>query len=333
MSWLVTGGAGYIGAHVVRALAAAGEPVVVLDDLTTGRRERVPAGVPLVVGSVLDSTLLRQVMADHHVSGVVHLAGKKAVAESIERPLHYYRENVVGFESLLQAMNERCVGSLVFSSSAAVYGLPDSALVSEDAPTEPMNPYGATKLVCERMLRDVGEATGLNWVALRYFNVAGAADPDLIDVGVSNLIPMTFQAIKTGRRPRIFGDDYPTADGTCIRDYIHVVDLAEAHLAAVRAMGAGRHQAVYNVGRGVGASVRQVLSMVAEVTGVVCDGEVVGRRAGDPASVVADPQRIAQSLGWRARHGLRDMIASAWCGWPAGQEHRLDLRDVALPAS
>jgi UDP-glucose 4-epimerase len=315
MTWLITGGAGYIGAHVVRTLTAAGLPVAVLDDLSTGLRDRVPSGVPLTVGSVLDDDVIRRVIDDHAVTGVVHLAAKKAVAESIERPLLYYRENVGGFASLLQAMTDRGVGRLVFSSSAAVYGLPDADLVTEDAPTVPLNPYGTTKLICERMVRDVGVATGMRGISLRYFNVAGAAEPGLADVGRSNLIPMAFDAVSGGRRPQVFGSDYPTPDGTCVRDFIHVADLADAHVAAVLALEAGARTQVYNVGRGEGASVQEVLSMVAAVTGMSVAPQIVGRRAGDPARVVADPRRIAADLGWRARLNLHDMVASAWSGW------------------
>jgi UDP-glucose 4-epimerase len=321
MTWLITGGAGYIGAHVVRTLTAAGVWVVVLDDLSTGLRDRIAPDVPLVVGSVLDGALVARTIDAHQVTGVVHFAGKKAVAESVERPLHYYRENVGGFVSLLEAMADRSVGRLVFSSSAAVYGLPEADLVTEDAPTVPLNPYGTSKLMCERILADVGLATGMAGISLRYFNVAGTADPVLADVGASNLIPMTFEAVFSGRRPQLFGTDYPTPDGTCVRDFIHVIDLADAHLAAVRALQAGAPSAVYNVGRGEGASVRHVLDLVREVTGVGVDPELVGRRAGDPARVVADPSRIQAELGWRARLDLRDMVTSAWNGWTARSAH------------
>jgi UDP-glucose 4-epimerase len=317
MTWLITGGAGYIGAHVVRTLTAAGLQVAVLDDLSTGLRDRVAPEVPLVVGSVLDRPLVRRTLDDHEITGVVHLAGKKAVTESLERPLHYYRENVGGFLSLLEALTDAAVGRLVFSSSAAVYGLPEDDLVTEDAATVPLNPYGMSKLMCERLLSDVGAATGLRGISLRYFNVAGAAQPGLADAGGSNLIPLTFEAVSSGRRPQIFGSDYPTPDGTCVRDFIHVADLADAHVAAVLALQAGSPSRVYNVGRGQGASVREVLATVQEVTGARIDPQVVGRRAGDPARVVADPQRIAADLGWRARLDLRDMVASAWSGWSA----------------
>src|SRR3954468_874972 len=234
MAWLVTGGAGYIGAHVVSAMLEAGERVVVLDDLSSGEPARIP-GVPLVRGSVLDRVLLDRVLAEHAVRGVVHIAAKKSVDESVRRPLHYYRENVEGLRVLLEAVTSAKVGSFVFSSSAAVYGAPDVDTVHEATDCRPINPYGTTKLIGEWMLREVAAATGLRYVNLRYFNVAGSATPALTDRGVSNLVPMAFQRLEQGAAPRIFGDDYNTPDGTCIRDFIHVADVASAHVAAARA--------------------------------------------------------------------------------------------------
>jgi UDP-glucose 4-epimerase len=315
MTWLVTGGAGYIGGHVVRALVSHGLAVVVIDDLSSGRRERIPSFVPLEIGSVTDQALVARLLREHDVVGVVHLAGKKMVAESLADPLLYYRVNVGGCESLLRAMVDVGVARMVLSSSAAVYGRPEKELIGENAATEPTNPYGYTKLVCEHLLHDVAEAAGLRWVSLRYFNVAGSADPALGDTVPVNLIPMAFEAVTSGRRPQVFGADYPTPDGTCIRDFIHVVDLAEAHVAAVEALLAGTREATYNVGRGQGASVRQVLGVVEQVTGLAVVPEVVGRRPGDPVRVVADPARIELELGWRAERGLREMIESAWAGW------------------
>lgn len=320
MAWLITGGAGYIGAHVVRSLIAAGASVVVVDDLSTGRVARVPAGVPFEVGSVADADLLVKVLRRYDVSGVLHLAAKKQIAESVADPLLYYRENVGGCEALLRAMTATGVRRLVLSSSAAVYGLPGAELVTEDEPTVPLNAYGHTKLICEQMVRDVGVATGLTWVSLRYFNVAGAGEPELADPGAANLIPMVFQALSVERRPEIFGDDYPTPDGTCVRDFVHVVDVAEAHVAAARALLQGPIRATYNVGRGEGASVREVLATVAAVTGRAVEWCVRERRPGDPARVVADPSRIEAELCWRPRHTLREVVESAWAGWPAGRK-------------
>src|SRR3954452_660597 len=238
MTWLVTGGAGYIGAHVVAAMRESGMPVVVLDELSTGDRTRV-AGIPLVEGSVLDRALLDRTLREHAVTGIVHVAAKKQVEESVRDPLLYYRENVEGLRRLLEAATAAGVGSFVFSSSAAVYGAPDVDLVREDTDCRPVNPYGQTKLIGEHMVADVARAAGLRYASLRYFNVAGAARPDLADVGEANLVPMVFRRIDEEKAPLIFGDDFPTRDGTCIRDFIHVADIASAHLAAARALEDG----------------------------------------------------------------------------------------------
>ncbi|MGA5900704.1 UDP-glucose 4-epimerase GalE [Streptomyces venetus] len=316
MTWLITGGAGYIGAHVVRAMTAAGERTVVYDDLSTGIEERVPDGVPLVVGSTLDAERLARVLADHSVTGVVHLAAKKQVGESVERPLHYYRENVEGLRTLLDAVTAARVPSLVFSSSAAVYGMPDVELVTEETPCLPMSPYGETKLAGEWLVRATGRATGLSTACLRYFNVAGAASPELADTGVFNLVPMVFEKLTEGAPPRVFGDDYPTPDGTCVRDYIHVVDVAEAHVAAARALRSSRgRQLTLNIGRGEGVSVREMIDRINAVTGCHLAPTVAPRRPGDPARVVASADRAATELGWKARHDVQDMITSAWAGW------------------
>ncbi|WP_340378443.1 UDP-glucose 4-epimerase GalE [Streptomyces sp. SS7] len=316
MTWLITGGAGYIGAHVVRAMTAAGERAVVYDDLSTGVAARVPAGVPLVTGSTLDGERVARALAEHTVTGVVHLAAKKQVGESVERPLHYYRENVEGLRVLLEAVTEAGVGSFVFSSSAAVYGMPDVDPVTEDTPCAPMSPYGETKLAGEWLVRATGRATGLATACLRYFNVAGAASPDLADTGVFNLIPMIFERLTENAAPRVFGDDYPTPDGTCVRDYIHVADLAAAHVAAARALRTSPgHDLTLNVGRGEGVSVREMIDRVAAVTGHHRPPTVTPRRPGDPARVVACADRIAAQLDWKAVHDVHDMITSAWAGW------------------
>ncbi|WP_042376804.1 UDP-glucose 4-epimerase GalE [Streptacidiphilus melanogenes] len=317
MTWLVTGGAGYIGAHVVRAMVEAGHGVVVLDDLSTGDPARLPAGVPLVQGSTLDQPLLASVLRDHDVTGVLHIAAKKQVGESVEKPLWYYRENVEGLRVVLEAAAEAGVRRFLLSSSAAVYGMPDVDLVTEETPCRPMSPYGETKLVGEWLVRAAGRAHGMGTVSLRYFNVAGAATPELGDPGVFNLVPMVFERLDAGEPPRIFGADYPTPDGTCIRDYIHVADVAEAHVAAVRRLTADPDgtDLILNIGRGEGVSVRQMLDVIGEVTGLDTTGEVTPRRAGDPARVVASAERIAQELGWKARFDVREMISSAWAGW------------------
>ncbi|MGW2828357.1 UDP-glucose 4-epimerase GalE [Streptomyces sp. NPDC001286] len=316
MTWLITGGAGYIGAHVVRAMAEAGERAVVYDDLSTGVAARVPEGVPLVVGSTLDGERLAHALAEHGVTGVVHLAAKKQVGESLDLPLHYYRQNVEGLRVLLEAVTTAGVPSFVFSSSAAVYGMPDVDLVTEETPCVPMSPYGETKLAGEWLVRATGRATGLATASLRYFNVAGAAAPELADIGVFNLIPMVFERLTENAPPRIFGDDYPTPDGTCVRDYIHVVDLAEAHVAAARALRAapGRDLTL-NIGRGEGVSVREMIDRINALTGYDRPPTVTPRRPGDPPRVVASADRAATDLAWKAKHDVQDMILSAWEGW------------------
>ncbi|MBC9725496.1 UDP-glucose 4-epimerase GalE [Streptomyces sp. TRM68367] len=316
MTWLITGGAGYIGAHVVRAMTEAGERTVVYDDLSTGIAERVPDDVPLVLGSTLDGERVARALTDHAVTGVVHLAAKKQVGESVELPLHYYRENVEGLRVLLEAVTAAEVPSFVFSSSAAVYGMPDVDLVTEQTPCVPMSPYGETKLAGEWLVRATGRATGLSTACLRYFNVAGAGAPELADVGVFNLIPMVFEKLTENAPPRIFGADYPTPDGTCVRDYIHVVDLAEAHVAAARALRAapGRDLTL-NIGRGEGVSVREMIDRINAITGYDRAPTVTSRRPGDPPRVVASADRAATELGWKTRHDVQDMITSAWEGW------------------
>ncbi|KKD05283.1 UDP-glucose 4-epimerase GalE [Streptomyces sp. WM6386] len=322
MTWLITGGAGYIGAHVVRAMTEAGERAVVYDDLSTGIAERVPDGVPLVVGSTLDADRVARTLADHAVTGIVHLAAKKQVGESVDLPLHYYRENVEGLRVLLEqvtgagASGVPGVSSFVFSSSAAVYGMPDVELVTEETPCVPMSPYGETKLAGEWLVRATGRATGLATASLRYFNVAGAATPHLADTGVFNLIPMVFEKLTENAPPRIFGDDYATPDGTCVRDYIHVLDLADAHVATARALRSspGRDLTL-NVGRGEGVSVREMIDHINAVTGYNRPPTVTPRRPGDPSRVVASADLITAELGWKAKHDIQDMITSAWEGW------------------
>jgi UDP-glucose 4-epimerase len=315
MSWLVTGGAGYIGAHVVRAMVADGQEVVALDDLSTGDASRVDPGAVFVEGSVLDGDRLRTVLREHRVTGVVHIAAKKQVGESVADPLLYWHENLTGLVSLLQACKDAGVDRFVFSSSAATYGMPDVDLVTEGLPGTPLSPYGETKLVGEWVLRACDGAYGLRTISMRYFNVAGTATPELGDIGVFNLIPMVFERLEAGQPPRVFGDDYPTPDGTCIRDFVHVADIADAHLAAARALDAGAASATYNIGRGEGSSVLDVIRTIGEVTGLDVTPEVCPRRPGDPARIVASADRIREELGFVASQDLRSMVESAWAGW------------------
>ncbi|MEV0204473.1 UDP-glucose 4-epimerase GalE [Streptomyces sp. NPDC050788] len=321
MTWLITGGAGYIGAHVARAMAGAGERVVALDDLSAGYPARLPSDVPLVEGSSLDGDLLKRVFARYAVTGVVHLAARKQVAESVAQPTRYYRENVGGLATLLDAVAEAGIGRFVFSSSAAVYGSPDVDLITEDTPCAPVNPYGETKLAGEWLVRAAGRAHGISTVCLRYFNVAGAAAPELADTGVFNIVPMVFDRLTRDEAPRIFGDDYPTPDGTCVRDYIHVADLAEAHLAAARKLDAGADgDLTVNIGRGEGVSVREMITTIAEATGDMRAPLVEARRPGDAPRAVASSARATKELGWTARRGVREMVESAWAGWQLHHE-------------
>ena len=237
--------------------------MVVLDDLSTGEARKVRDDMTFVHASVLDRVAVEHALRENEVTGVVHMAAKKAVGESVERPLHYYRENVDGLLSLLEAMTDVGVENMVYSSSAATFGMPDTdEPLTEKYDCQPINPYGETKLIGEWLMADVAAAHGLNWISLRYFNVAGAGAPELGDTGVFNLIPMVFRALSHGKNPQVFGDDYPTPDGSCIRDYIHVTDLADAHVAAVQRLEQGRAAEIYNVGRGEGVSVKEVMAEV-----------------------------------------------------------------------
>ncbi|MET7384099.1 UDP-glucose 4-epimerase GalE [Streptomyces sp. NPDC005385] len=316
MTWLITGGAGYIGAHVARAMAEAGERLVVLDDLSSGVPNRLPEDIPLVQGSSLDGDLLKRVLAEHAITGVVHLAARKQVGESVAQPTRYYQENVGGLATVLEAVAGAGVKRFVFSSSAAVYGNPDVDLITEDTPCAPMSPYGETKLAGEWLVRATGRAHGIATVCLRYFNVAGAASPELADTGVFNIVPMVFDRLTRGEAPRIFGDDYPTPDGTTVRDYIHVADLAEAHLAAARRLADGASgDLTVNIGRGEGVSVRELMTLVSEVTGDPRQPVVEPRRPGDAPRAVASAALAGERLGWSARRGVPEMVESAWLGW------------------
>ncbi|GGO37141.1 UDP-glucose 4-epimerase GalE [Streptomyces lasiicapitis] len=297
-------------------MAGSGERVVVLDDVSSGMPERLPADIPLIRGTSLDGEFVRRVLAEHAVTGVVHLAARKQVGESVEQPLRYYRENIGGLTTLLEAVVDAGVGRFVFSSSAAVYGNPpDVDLVPEDTPCAPVSPYGETKLAGEWLVRATGRAHGITTTSLRYFNVAGAASPELADTGVYNVIPMVFDRLTRGEAPRVFGTDHPTPDGTCVRDYIHVSDLAEAHLAAARRTAGSGTDLTVNIGRGEGVSVRELLDVIAEVTGDHRAPVVEPRRAGDAPRAVADARLAAKELGFTSRRGVREMVESAWAGW------------------
>jgi len=313
-TWLVTGGAGYIGAHVVRALASAGMRPVVVDNLSSGRASFVPDGVPFVEGDILDTDLLTRVLIEHACSGVVHVAAFKYAGVSVQRPLHTYAQNVTGTASVLSAMEAAGTANMVFSSSAAVYGTPDGDLVTEDSPKRPESPYGESKLVGEWLINDVARARqGFSGVSLRYFNVVGSATDEVYDASPHNLFPLVLEALLEGRTPRIYGEDYPTSDGTCVRDYVHVGDLAISHVAAAQALDDGRPlRAAYNLGSGEGLSVRQIMDAMARVTGIDFVPESAPRRPGDPARIVATGEAAAADLDWRMRYSVDEMVASAW---------------------
>ncbi|HWR84591.1 MAG TPA: UDP-glucose 4-epimerase GalE [Rhodoglobus sp.] len=313
MTWLVTGGAGYIGSHVTRALLEAGLPPVVLDDVSSGFEAFVPAGVPFVRGSILDGDLLLRALDEHDVTGVIHVAGFKYAGVSVQEPLHTYRQNVTGTATLLAAMEGRGVDAIVFSSSAAVFGTPDTDVVTEETPKRPESPYGESKLIGEWLLADQGRARGLRHTSLRYFNVVGSGDPELYDASPHNLLPKVFRALLDGQTPRINGNDYPTPDGTNVRDYIHVSDLALAHVAAARRLEAGESvETAYNLGSGSGSSVGEIMRAVAKATGIDFEPEIGPRRVGDPATIVATGELAARDLDWAMRHSLDEMIGSQW---------------------
>ncbi|WP_417540259.1 UDP-glucose 4-epimerase GalE [Microbacterium maritypicum] len=318
MSWIVTGGAGYIGAHVVRALADAGLTPVVLDDLSSGVASFVPEGVAFVQGSILDRELVEKTLRDHDAAGVIHVAGFKYADVSVQRPLHTYAQNVEGTRVVLEAMEAAGVSNIVFSSSAAVFGTPDVALVVEDTPKRPASPYGESKLIGEWLLRDQGIATAgserpLRHTSLRYFNVVGSADPTVYDVSPHNLFPIVFEALLAGTTPKIFGDDYATEDGTNVRDYVHVGDIAAAHVAAAQRLSDGRPiEAAYNLGSGDGLSVKQIMDAVARVTGIDFAPEIGPRRAGDPDRIVATGALAARDLDWTMRYSVDEMVRTGW---------------------
>jgi len=326
MTVLVTGGAGYIGGHVVDQLLATGERVVVVDDMTTGVRERL-GGLPRLDVDLATSdapAALEAFMREHEVEAVVHFAAKKQVGESVARPAWYYAQNMTGLANVLLAMEAAGARTLVFSSSAAVYGQGTGEPAREDDPCSPINPYGETKLAGEWLVDAARRAGAVDAVSLRYFNVAGAASTRLADRFALNLVPMVFERLDRGEAPRVFGDDYPTADGSCVRDYVHVVDLAAAHLAALAALRRGAPVSpALNVATGRGYSVFEVLETIREVTGIPTPPVVEPRRPGDPAVLVADPARIREELSWTASLGLRDMVESAWAARTALREARV----------
>jgi UDP-glucose 4-epimerase len=315
MSVLVTGGAGYIGSHVARILQEAGEAVVVVDDLSTGLESRILGITQLNLDISSDHAVpeLEAFMKDHQVDSVIHLAALKQVGQSVSHPELYFQKNLGGQANLLTAMRNAGVGKLVFSSSAASYGVPDVDLVTEDEPPAPINPYGQTKLIGEWMSANSESAWGLKHVNLRYFNVAGAGWQDLADTQILNLIPIVFAAIDSGTKPKVYGTDYSTEDGSCIRDYVHVSDLALAHIRALAYLDQeSRPFNTFNVGTGKGSSVLEVIGQIRKTTGIDFEIEIAPRRAGDPARLIADTSRIEKVMNWKAKNSLTEIVESAW---------------------
>lgn len=317
MAWLLTGGAGYIGSHIIRAFQADGSGVVVLDDLATGFRSYVPEGVPFIDGSITDRAAVDAALAAGEIDGIVHLAGWKYAGVSVERPLDFFRENVGGTEVLLRAAVDHGIANFVLSSSASWYGTPSVELVGEDEPARPESPYGQTKVASEWLLRDVAaDNPALRQTSLRYFNVVGSGPPELADHSPHNLFPKVLRAISANEAPVVFGDDYDTPDGSCIRDYVHVVDVAEAHVRAAKLLESGRPLApAYNIGRGEGSSVFEVMDAIRAATGIDFKHEVRPRRPGDPARIVGRTDLIERDFDWTARFDLAEMASSAWVAW------------------
>jgi len=319
MTVLVTGGAGYIGSHMVHALAEVGESVVVIDNLSTGFSAFLPEGVPLFIGDAADENLVEGVIAAHGVQSIVHFAGSVAVPDSMRDPLAYYRNNTMTTRSLLNAAVRRGVNSFIFSSTAAVYGNPDQMPVPEDAPTRPLSPYGSSKLMTEIMLHDVASAHRMSYVVLRHFSVAGA-DPlariGLATVGATHLLKIAVEAA-TGQRAKIdvFGTDYPTPDGSCIRDFIHVSDLAQAHRAALSYLRGGGASATLNCGYGRGYSVLEAIEAVRRVSGRNFAVQYAPRRPGDILTMIADTSRIRMTLDWTPQYDNLETIAAHALAW------------------
>jgi len=313
---LVVGGAGYIGSHLVKELIKT-EKVVVLDSLATGYEYLVDEKAVFIKGNLGDQALLADIFQQYNITGVMHFAANSLVGESVKEPLKYYKNNVAATLQLLESMVEHGVKNFIFSSTAATYGIPNVDMIDENTPTNPINPYGRSKLMVEQMLADFAEAYGLNYVVLRYFNAAGAHESGLIGEDhqpETHLIPIILQHL-LGEREKIsvFGTDYDTPDGTCIRDYIHVTDLAKAHILALQALINGTVKtATYNLGNGKGYSVKEVIDMCEKVTGKQASIEYTDRRPGDPARLVASSEKIYRELGWKAQYSLEEIIASAW---------------------
>lgn len=315
MSWLVTGGAGYIGSHIVKSFIQAGMTPVVLDDFSTGHREFLAEEVEILEGSLLDENFVAKSVTARF-EGVIHLAGYKYAGESVKRPLHTYKQNVEATVNLLSAMESQGIKFLVFSSSAAVYGTPSEERVTEDTQVNPESPYGESKLIGEWLVRNQFKSSALNATSLRYFNVVGSGSPGIVDLSPFNLFPLLFRALSNGQIPHINGDDFPTPDGTCVRDYVHVEDVAAAHVSAAKQLSEGIELSpLYNLGAGTGTSVAEIMTAASRVTGIAFNPEIRKRRLGDPARIVADGTKASIDLGWKNSYSIDEMLETAWSAW------------------
>jgi UDP-glucose 4-epimerase len=313
MKWLVTGGAGYIGAHTVHTLLRRGHEVVILDDFSTGRKDFVPNGVHVFEGSLLDEELVSEALGVPGLDGVIHFAGFKFAGESVTNPLYAYRQNVTGMMNVLEGMVAAGVANIIFSSSSAVYGDGGENQFVESQAKQPVSPYGESKLVGEWLLADVERAHGIRSTSLRYFNVVGAREPGLYDTSPHGLFSLVFRALRDGKTPKIFGSDYSTPDGTCVRDYIPVGELADVHVVAAEKIASGASlEKAYNIGTGTGHTVAEVMRVMAEETGIDFTPDYVDRRPGDPAIVVASGELARRDLEWNPNPDLRDMVRTAW---------------------
>ncbi len=310
---LVIGGAGYIGAHVCEELVLAGYEVRIYDDFSNGLRSRITAFPDVVEANILDRASLLKALQG--IDSVIHLAAKKAVEESVADPLKYYENNFGGTLNILMAMHEANVKKIVFSSTAAVYSPSDKSAITEEDATVPLSSYGATKLLGEQLIASVGKAEGVSSISLRYFNVAGSGSDAMGDNSRDNLVPKVYAAITESKRPEIYGNDYPTPDGTCIRDYIHVTDLAKAHIFALHAVEKAMISDIYNVGSGRGYSVKEVMDEVSSAIGKDLDPILAIRRPGDSPKLIASIDKIGKELGWKPERTLKEMIASSWSAW------------------
>ena len=296
---------------MVKLLTQDGHRVISVDDLSTGMAERLECeSIQMSLEAAESAQRLASLLTEKQIDVVIHFAARKQVGESVQQPEHYFQSNLGGLANLLSAMRQADVKKLVFSSSAAVYGMPEVDTVSEDSPTEPINPYGQTKLIGEWMIENA-RVWGLSAISLRYFNVAGAGWRELADKQALNLIPIILQKIDSGESVEVFGDDYETSDGSCIRDYIHVMDLARAHIEAINHLNLAGN-AVYNVGTGQGSTVLEVINRIKQTAGIDFEVKIAERRAGDPPKLVASNQKISKDFGWKAQYGLQEIVESAW---------------------